>query len=155
MASSQHDGKSALFSSEKSDESVPFSHVRDKAIYNHTAGDEMDGLETNYENLMQNFDELSEKQLDELLRDALDINQRLRSLERKQTLHAHSGGSMDDHKEMAGEENVSTGFRSSRPHFLPPIEQTKTSLVTQDSLMKGVMCSKPERVARQKKSTVI
>ena len=151
MASSQQGGKSALFSSENSYQSVPFSHAREKAIYDNTAGDEMVGLDTHYENLMENLDGLSEEQLDELLREAHDINQRLRSLEGKQTLHGHDSGS----EEMHSEENGSTGLRSSRPHFLPPIQQTKTSLVTQDSLIKGVMSSKPERVVRKKKSTVI
>lgn len=151
MASSQHEGTSALFSSEKSGKSVPFSHARDEKINEHTAGDEMFGLETNYGSLTENLDELSEEQLDELLREALDINQRLRSLERRQT----SVERMDDHKQMNIEENGSTGFTSSQSHFLPPIQQTKTSLVTQNSFMKGIMPGRPERVSRQKKSTVM
>ena len=151
MASSQHEGKSSLFSSEKSGKSVPFCHAGEKKINDHTAGDEMFGLETNYGNLMENLDELSEEQLDELLREALDINQRLLSLEKRQT----SGERMDDHEKINMEENGSTGFRSSQSHFLPPIQQSKTSLVTQSSLMKGIMPGRPERVSRQNKSTVI
>ena len=84
MASSQNRAKSPLFSSEKSGPSIP--HGRDKAIYEHTAGDEIVGLDTDYEALVENLDELSEEQLDELLREARDINQRLRSVERKHTV---------------------------------------------------------------------
>lgn len=149
MASEQNGAKSALLS-EKSAHNVPFSHVRDEAIYDHTAGDEMVGLETDYENLVENLDELSEEQLDELLREARDINQRLRSVERKQTMHAHRG-SMADHEEMTMKENAS---RPSRSHFLPPIQQTKTAMVTQVNVMKGIVSTQAERVGRREKSTV-
>ena len=152
MASSQNGAKSALFPSEKSAQSVPLSHVRDidKAIYDHTAGDEMVGLETDYESLVENLDELSEEQLDELLREAHDINQRLRSVERKQTMHAHRG-SMADHEQLTMEESAS---RPSRSHFLPPIQQTKTAMVTQVNVMKEIVSTKSERVGRREKSTV-
>lgn len=142
MASSQNGAKSPLFSFEKSGESAPSSHGSDKAIYEHTAGDEIVGLDTDYENLVENLDELSEEQLDELLREAHDINQRLRSVERKHAMHAHRG-SMEE--------------RASRPsgaHFLPPIQQTKTSMVTQVDVMKGIVSTEAERVGRRKKSTV-
>ncbi|KAJ7339611.1 hypothetical protein OS493_006015 [Desmophyllum pertusum] len=68
-------------------------------------GDNMVGLETNnnHENLMENLDELSEEQLDEMIREARDINQRLRSLERKQHKHAR-GESMADQEERTIEE---------------------------------------------------
>ena len=138
MASSQNGAKSPLFSFEKSGESVPSSHGRDKAIYEHTAGDEIVGLDTDYENLVENLDELSEEQLDELLREARDINQRLRSVER----NAHRGNR---------EERASL---PSRVHFLPPIQQTKTSMVTQVDVMKGIVSTQAERVGRREKSTV-
>lgn len=150
MASEQNGAKSALLLSEKSAHNVPFSHVRDEAIYDHTAGDEMVGLETDYENLVENLDELSEEQLDELLREARDINQRLRSVERKQTIDAHRG-SMADHEEMTTEESASGPCRS---HFLPPIQQTKTAMVTQVNVMKGIVSTQAERVGRREKSTV-
>ena len=152
MAFSQDHGKSTLFSSERTDQSVPFSHVRDKAIYDHAAGDNMVGLETNsnHENLMENLDELSEEQLDEMIREAHDINQRLRSLERKQHKHAR-GESMADQEERTIEEY---GSRQKRAHFLPPLQQSKTPLVTQVGVMKGIVSTKPDRVGRKKKSTV-
>ena len=149
MASSQKGAKSPLFSSEKSAQSVPLSHVRDKAIYEHTAGDEIVGLDTDYENLAENLDELSEEQLDELLREARDINQRLRSVERKQTMNDHKGRMAD--YEIAMEESA---VRPSRTHFLPPIQQTKTAMVTQVNVMKGVVSTQAGGVARQEKSTV-
>ena len=147
MSSSQNGANSPLFSSEKS---VPLSNVRDKAICEHTAGDEMDGLhvDTDYDSLVENLDELSEEQLDELLREARDINQRLRSVERKQTVHAHRGRTPDH--EMAMEESSS---RPSRPHFLPPIQQTKTAMVTQVNVMKGIVSTQAGRVGRREKST--
>jgi len=148
MASSQNGEKSSLFSSEKSAQRVPFSNVRDKAIYEHTAGDERVGLDPDYESLVENLDELSEEQLDELLREARDINQRLRSVERKQTVHVHRG-SMADH-ELAMEESAS---RPSRSHFLPPIQQTKTATVTQVNVMKGIVSPQAGRVGRREKST--
>lgn len=43
---------------------------------------------------MENLDALSEEQLDELLREAVEINQRLKSFERKQTLRAHGGSNL-------------------------------------------------------------
>ena len=145
MASSQNRAKSPLFSSEKSGPSIP--HGRDKAIYEHTAGDEIVGLDTDYEALVENLDELSEEQLDELLREARDINQRLRSVERKHTVLGHRGsGSM--------EESASSRSRPSRAHFLPPIQQTKTSMVTQVDLMKGIVSTQAGRVGRREKSTV-
>ena len=144
MASSQNVAKSPLFSSEKSGPSVPYSHSRDKAIYEHTAGDEIVGLDTDYESLVENLDELSEEQLDELLREARDINQRLRSVERKHTMHAHRGsGSMEE-----------SASRPHRAHVLPPIQQTKTSMVTQVDVMKGIVSTQAGRVGRREKSTV-
>jgi len=135
MSSSENGAKSPLFSSEKG---VPLSNVRDKAICEHTAGDEMVGLDTDFESLAENLDELSEEQLDELLREARDINQRLRSVEKKQTV------------QMAMEESSS---RPSRPHFLPPIQQTKTAMVTQVNVMKGIMSTQAGRDGRREKST--
>ena len=143
MASSQNGAKSPLFSFEKSGESVPSSHGRDKAIYEHTAGEEIVGLDTDYENLVENLDELSEEQLDELLRGARDINQRLRSVERKHAMQAQRG-SMEE----------KTASRPSRGHFLPPIQQTKTSMVTQVDVMKGIVSTQAGRIGRREKSTV-
>lgn len=98
----------------------------------------MVGLDTDFESLAENLDELSEDQLDELLREARDINQRLRSVEKKQTV------------QMAMEESSS---RPSRPHFLPPIQQTKTAMVTQVNVMKGIMSTQAGRDGRREKST--
>ena len=112
----------------------------------------MVGSETDYENLGENLDELSEEQLDELLREARDINQRLRSVERRQSMHAQRG-SMPDH-EMTMESMEESASRPSRSHFLPPIHQTKTAMVTQVSVMKGIVSSNAGRVGRREKSTV-
>lgn len=155
MASSvfaQNGTKSALLSSEKSDQSVPFSYVRNKALYEHTAGDEMGGLETDNENVEENLDGLSEEQLDELLREARDINQRLRSVERKQNMLAQRGSLAD--REMTMESMEGSASRPSRSHFLPPIHQTKTAMVTQVNVMEGIVSSKAGRVGRPEKSTV-
>ena len=156
MASSvfaQDGTKSALFSSEKSDQSVPFSYVPNKAIYEHTAGDEIVGLETDNENLLgENLDGLSEEQLDELLQEARDINQRLRSVERKQNMLAQRGSLAD--REVAMESIEESASRPSRSHFLPPIHQTKTAMVTQVNVMEGIVSSKAGGVGRREKSTV-
>lgn len=156
MASSvfaQDGTKSALFSSEKSYQSVPFSYVPNKAIYEHTAGDEIVGLETDNENLLgENLDGLSEKQLDELLQEARDINQRLRSVERKQNMLAQRGSLAD--REVAMESIEESASRPSRSHFLPPIHQTKTAMVTQVNVMEGIVSSKAGGVGRREKSTV-
>lgn len=156
MASSvfaQDDTKSALFSSEKSYQSVPFSYVPNKAIYEHIAGDEIVGLETDNENLLgENLDGLSEEQLDELLQEARDINQRLRSVERKQNMLAQRGSLAD--REVAMESIEESASRPSRSHFLPPIHQTKTAMVTQVNVMEGIVSSKAGGVGRREKSTV-
>jgi len=155
MASSvfaQNGTKSVLFSSEKSDQSVPFSYVPSKAIYEHTAGDEIVGLETDNENLEENLDGLSEEQLDELLREARDINQRLRSVERKQNMLAQRESLAD--REMAMESMEESASRPSRSYFLPPIHQTKTAMVTQVNVMEGIVSSKAGRLGRREKSTV-
>ena len=145
--------KSALFSSEKSYQSVPFSYVPNKAIYEHTAGDEIVGLETDNENLLgENLDGLSEEQLDELLQEARDINQRLRSVERKQNMLAQRGSLAD--REVAMESIEESASRPSRSHFLPPIHQTKTAMVTQVNVMEGIVSSKAGGVGRREKSTV-
>ena len=157
MASSvfaQDGTKSALFSSEKSYQSVPFSYVPNKAIIEHTAGDEIVGLETdiNEHLLEENLDGLSEEQLDELLREARDINQRLRSVESKQNMLAQRGSLAD--REMAMESIEESASRPSRSHFLPPIHQTKTAMVTQVNVMEGIVSSKAGGVGRREKSTV-
>ena len=146
--------KSALFSSEKSYQSVPFSYVPNKAIYEHTAGDEIVGLETdiNEHLLEENLDGLSEEQLDELLREARDINKRLRSVESKQNMLAQRGSLAD--REMAMESIEESASRPSRSHFLPPIHQTKTAMVTQVNVMEGIVSSKAGGVGRREKSTV-
>lgn len=83
MASSQDRGQATLFLSEQRGQTVPFSDVRGNEICNHTAGGRIVGLDKNHEDVMENLDTLSEEQLDELLREAHNINQRLKSLERK------------------------------------------------------------------------
>lgn len=87
---------------------------------------------------MENLDSLSEEQLDELLREAVEINQRLKSFERKQTLRSHGGSNLHvgDHR---GKINEQSGCQPQRPHFLPPIQQTKTTLVSQASVTKEVL----------------
>lgn len=87
---------------------------------------------------MDNLDSLSEEQLDELLREAVEINQRLKSFERKQTLRAHGGSNLHvgDHR---GKIYEQSGCQPQRPHFLPPIQQTKTTLVSQASVTKEVL----------------
>ena len=152
-SSSRDRERSTLFSSEKGGlQSVPFSHDHEKQIFDYAAGDKgRVGLETNCENLMENLDDLTDEQLDELLWDALDVNQRLKSFERKRIMQSH--GENFAH-EMAPEEHESgTRSMAKRTHFLPPLEQTQTSLVMRVPAVKG---TKPiNSVGRQNKTSVM
>jgi len=152
-SSSQNHEKSTLFSSEAGGlRSIPFSNNDGKAFFEHTAGDKTtgDGLEVNCKDLIENLDGLTDEQLDELLQQALDINQRLKSFERKIQTQSH-GESMADKMNLQ-EQETGTRFMLKRTHFLPPLEQTKTSLVTGVSLVKG---TNPDTVGRQKKTSVM
>ena len=152
-SSSRDRQQSTLFSSEKEGmQSVPFSHVYEKPIYDRTAGssETRDELEINSENLMENFDDLTDEQLDELLRDALDINQRLKAFERKQNMDSR-GESMADGTALEESESR-TRLLPKRSHFLPPLHQTQTSLVTRVDVVPG---AKTETAGRRKKTSVM
>lgn len=91
---------------------------------------------------MENLDALSEEQLDELLREAVEINQRLKSVERNQTLRAQSGSPGSHVGTHEGKVSEPTGYQKKRPHFLPALKQAKTPLVAQVWVMKEDMTTK-------------
>lgn len=144
-SSSKH---SPLFSSEKgSMKGDPFLHGSEKPIFDRTAGknDTRGGLDINCGNLMENLDDLTEEQLDELLQDALDINKRLKALERKQVVESRAEYLSDK----------MTFGKSSLPKqspFLPPLEQTQTSLVTPIAVLQG---AKVDKEGRRQKASVM
>lgn len=146
MASSSKDRP--LFSSEKgSMKGDPFLHGSEKPIFDRTAGkkDTRGGLDINCGNLTENLDDLTEEQLDELLQDALDINKRLKALERKQLVESR-GENLSDKMSLR---------KSSLPKqspFLPPLGQTQTSLVTPIALLQG---AKVDEEGRRQKASVI
>lgn len=136
MASSSKDRP--LFSSEKgSMKGDPFLHGSEKPIFDRTAGkkDTRGGLDINCGNLMENLDDLTEEQLDELLQDALDINKRLKALERQQVV----------------ESRVKSSLPKQSP-FLPPLGQTQTSLVTPIAVLQG---AKVDKEGRRQKASVM
>lgn len=127
-----------LFSSEKgSMKGDPFLHGSEKPIFDRTAGkkDTRGGLDINCGNLMENLDDLTEEQLDELLQDALDINKRLKALERQQVV------------ESRGKSSLPKQFP-----FLPPLGQTQTSLVTPIAVLQG---AKVDKEGRRQKASVM
>lgn len=136
MASSSKDRP--LFSSEKgSMKGDPFLHGSEKPIFDRTAGkkDTRGGLDINCGNLMENLDDLTEEQLDELLQDALDINKRLKALERQQVVESRGKSSLPK-----------------QSPFLPPLGQTQTSLVTPIAVLQG---AKVDKEGRRQKASVM
>lgn len=140
MASSSKD--SPLFSSEKgSMKGDPFLHGSEEPIFDRTTGKK----DTRCGNLMENLDDLTEEQLDKLLQDALDINKRLKALERKQVVESR-GEYLSDKM---------TFGKSSLPKqspFLPPLGQTQTSLVTPIAVLQG---AKVDKEGRRQKASVM
>lgn len=147
-SSSKH---SPLFSSEKgSMKGDPFLHGSEKPIFDRTTGkkDTRGGLDINCGNLMANLDDLTEEQLDELLQDALDINKRLKALERKQVVESRGEYLSDKQDKM-------TFGKSSLPKqspFLPPLGQTQTSLGTPIAVLQG---AKVDKEGRRQKASVM
>ena len=142
-SSSWNHEKSTLFSSEKGTlQAVPLLNDEEMRNCEDTAGDKTtrDGG-----NFMENLDDLTEEELDELLQEAWDINQRLKSFESSRKFSSRSHGEQS----LARKEYGSVAKQNS---FLPPLEPTKTSLVTGVTVVTG---SKPNAAGRQKKTSVM
>lgn len=152
-SSSWNHGKSTLFLPKRGSlENVPFSNDNvDNGKSKDTAGDRrvQSGSESNGEDLMNDLDGLTEEELDELLQEARDINQRLKSFERRQC----NSRSLGDQSFALAEERSSGEHTSGAKQnpFLPPLEQTKTSLVTGVKLVEGTT---PDLAGRHKKASV-
>lgn len=151
-SSSWNREKSTLFSSEKGTlQAVPF--LNDDEIRNceDTAGDKTtpDGVELNCGNFMDNLDDLTEEELDELLQEAWDINQRLKSFESSGKFTSRSRGEQSLARKEYGS---GTGSVTKQNSFLPPLEPTKTSLVTGVVVVMG---TKSNAAGRQKKTSVM
>ena len=150
-SSSLNHGKSTLFSPKRGGlESVPFSNDNGKGCKD-TAGDRrvQSGSESNGEDLMEDLDGLTEEELDEMLQEAWDINQRLKSFERKQCNSRSLGDQSFALAEETSVEEHTSGAK--RNPFLPPLELTKTSLVTGVKLVEGTT---PDLSGRHKKASV-
>lgn len=86
------------------------------------------GVESNSEYPAENLDGLTEVELDELLKEAWDINQRLKVFERR--CNSLQSENISEH-----ESGVKS--KTERSRFLPYLVPTKTSLVTGVSLAKA------------------
>ena len=125
---------------------VPFLNDEDKRNYEDTAGDKT--TRDGGGNLMENLDDLTEEELNELLQEAWDINQRLKSFERKFSSQTRGDQSLAS-KITLQEYESGVGSVAKQNNFLPPLEQTKTSLV---AVATG---TKSNAAGRQKKTSVM
>ena len=100
-------------------------------------------FQTNYETLMDKFDELSETELDELLQDTLELNSRLKAFE-KESMVKNNYYRRNTSRRMcvSGESSAEKPF-----HFLPPLKSSRSHLVAQENIVKGTAHStNPYRV---------